>query len=221
MKSRIVEIVDIVSLEMKSLGENLTSWNRHFIVFAQHVRSEGSRGVPWVPWNPSFEGLPSKILCANIYVNYAHTRATHFSFTVAITHVCPLNNFLYQEFDARMTYVHIYTTRSTWQPQRQWAKRESELKQRFYSCIDPTEARVGDMLSVCERFFSPRHMRITSCYAASVTRSGVTLWFCGLQTQQLGLVVGRPTFAISPQEYTRKDFRRSLNFPGGHAPRSL
>ena len=23
-------------------------------------------GVPWVPWNPSFEGLPSKILCANV-----------------------------------------------------------------------------------------------------------------------------------------------------------
>ena len=23
-------------------------------------------GVPWVPWKPSFEGLPSKILCANV-----------------------------------------------------------------------------------------------------------------------------------------------------------
>ena len=23
-------------------------------------------GVHWVPWNPSFEGLPSKILCANV-----------------------------------------------------------------------------------------------------------------------------------------------------------
>ena len=23
-------------------------------------------GVPWVLWNPSFEGLPSKILCANV-----------------------------------------------------------------------------------------------------------------------------------------------------------
>ena len=23
-------------------------------------------GVPWVPWNPSFKGLPSKILCNNI-----------------------------------------------------------------------------------------------------------------------------------------------------------
>ena len=23
-------------------------------------------GVPYVPWNPSFEGLPSKILCANV-----------------------------------------------------------------------------------------------------------------------------------------------------------
>ena len=23
-------------------------------------------GFSWVPWNPSFEGLPSKILCANV-----------------------------------------------------------------------------------------------------------------------------------------------------------
>ena len=23
-------------------------------------------GVQWVPWNPAFEGLPSKILCANV-----------------------------------------------------------------------------------------------------------------------------------------------------------
>ena len=33
--------------------------------------------------------------------------------TVAITQVCQL---LYQEFDARMAYVHVYTTTSTWQP---------------------------------------------------------------------------------------------------------
>ena len=26
----------------------------------------GGGGFQWVPWNPSFEGLPSKILCANI-----------------------------------------------------------------------------------------------------------------------------------------------------------
>ena len=44
-------------------------------------------GVPWVPWNPAFEGLPSKLLCA--------------------THVCQLNNLLYQELDARMAYVHV------------------------------------------------------------------------------------------------------------------
>ena len=47
-------------------------------------------GVPWVLWNPSFEGLPSKILCANVYEHYTHTGATHFSFTVAIMHVCQL-----------------------------------------------------------------------------------------------------------------------------------
>ena len=70
-----------------------------------YLSSSGSRGVPWVPWNPSFEGLPSKN--TTYYVDHAHTGATHFSFTVAITHVCQLNNFLYQEFDAHMAYVHV------------------------------------------------------------------------------------------------------------------
>ena len=45
-------------------------------------------GVQWVPWNPSFEGLPLQ----TYYVHYAHTRAAHFSFTVAITHDLPRNN---------------------------------------------------------------------------------------------------------------------------------
>ena len=44
--------------------------------------------------------------------------------TVAITHMCQL---LYQEFDMRMAHVHIYTTRSMWQQQRQWVKQASEL----------------------------------------------------------------------------------------------
>ena len=59
-------------------------------------------GVPWVPWNPSFEGLLSKMLSANVLCTlYAHTGATHLSFTVATTHV-------YQEFDVRVAYVHVY-----------------------------------------------------------------------------------------------------------------
>ena len=44
----------------------------------QTVYSDGSRGVPWVPWNPTFEGLPSQILgksaCANVIMyTMAHT----------------------------------------------------------------------------------------------------------------------------------------------------
>ena len=43
------------------------------------------------------------------------------------------------------------------------------------------------------------------------------LQFCELQTQQLGLAVGCPTFAIPPQEYTRNDLRMSeiQNLPRG------
>ena len=45
-------------------------------------------GVPWVPWNPSFEGLPSKILCANILCTLcSHMELRTSASTVAIMHV--------------------------------------------------------------------------------------------------------------------------------------
>ena len=52
---------------------------------------------------PSFEVLPSKPLCANVLL----TLRLHWSYapTIAITHACQLNNFVYQEFDARVAYV--------------------------------------------------------------------------------------------------------------------
>ena len=62
-----------------------------------------------------FEGLHLKILCANI----PGTLHPHWSYAVAIAHVCQLNNFLYQEFNARMAYI---------------AQEVSELKQRFMHC---------------------------------------------------------------------------------------
>ena len=37
-------------------------------------------GVPRVPWNPSFEGLPSKMLCANVRIRRAH--GLHVALTV-------------------------------------------------------------------------------------------------------------------------------------------
>ena len=52
---------------------------------------------------PAFE----KYYAQTYFVDHAHTGATHFSFTVALKHVCQFNNFLYQEFDARMAYVHV------------------------------------------------------------------------------------------------------------------
>ena len=60
-------------------------------------------------------------------------------------------------------------------PSEQWAKRASKLKQSFCSCIAPSAAREGDMLSISMRaLIFPCLMWITSCFAASVTQSGVT-----------------------------------------------
>ena len=64
--------------------------------------------------------------------------------TVEITHLCQL---LYQEFDARMAYIRgsIY-----YQKQVVTMKTVSDASERIkaYSCIAPSAARDGDMLSV-------------------------------------------------------------------------
>ena len=74
------------------------------------------RGFNGFHGEPLLKGCLRKYYAQTYYVHYSHTRATHFSFTVPIMHMCQLNNFLYQKFDACMTYVHVYTTRNAWQP---------------------------------------------------------------------------------------------------------
>ena len=94
------------------------------------------------------KGCIWKYYAQTYQVHYTHTGATHLSFTVAIAHVCQLNNFLYQEFNTRMAYI---------------AQEVSELKQRFYSCIAPFAA-------ICYQYESAY---FPSCFAASVARNRV------------------------------------------------
>ena len=63
--------------------------------------------------------------------------------TVAITHVCQL---LYQEFDARMGYVHV----KYYQKHVATIETMSKVNERIkaYSCIVPSAAWDGDMQSV-------------------------------------------------------------------------
>ena len=92
--------------------------------------------VHWVPWNPSFEELPSKILCANILC----TRRSHWSKALQL----PISdNARVSTPLSRIRRAHGLCSRIM-----------SELKQRFYSCNTPSAAKDGDMLSVWERLFS-------------------------------------------------------------------
>ena len=114
--------------------------------------SGGSRGVPWVPWNPSFEGLPSKLLCANIlctllshwsYALQVHSSnnacvSTQFSCIKNLTCACPRCTYILPEACGN----HRYNM--------------SEASER-------TKAKVF-----------PRLTWMTSCFAASVAQSGVT-----------------------------------------------
>ena len=96
-------------------------------------------GVPWVPWNLCFEGLPLKIL----YANALPTLRLHWSY--ALPHVCQLQH---QEFDARMGYVHVNTR--YYQKHVQTIETMSEASERIkaYLCIAPSAARDSDMQSV-------------------------------------------------------------------------
>jgi len=72
-------------------------------------------GVPWVLWNPSFEGLPSKILCANVL----RTLPSHWNYALQ----------LHSSNNARMSpHSCIKYLIRTWPTCRyKWAKRASEL----------------------------------------------------------------------------------------------
>ena len=91
--------------------------------------------------DPSFEGLPSKILCANVL----RTLRSHWSYALQ----------LHSSNNARVSpHSSIKYSIRAWPTCRyKWAKQASELKQRFYSCIASSAARDGDMLSVRERNF--------------------------------------------------------------------
>ena len=96
--------------------------------------------------NPSLEGLPSKILCANVLrIHYAHTGATHFNFNSSNN--ARVSTPVSRIRRAHGLYVHVYTTRSTWQPLVETMSKASE-RIKAYSCIAPSAVRDGDMLSV-------------------------------------------------------------------------
>ena len=129
--------------------------------------------------------------------------------TAAIMHVCQLVN------QTRTWPACTYIL-----PQARGNHRDNERSERIkaYSCTAPSAARDADMRYQYKSAFFPRLTQIISCFAVSAHE------VCGLQTQQPGLAVRRPTFVISPQEYARNDLKRSeiQNFPwGGHAPRPL
>ena len=78
--------------------------------------------------------------------------------------------------------------------------------------------RDGDMLSVRERIF-PRDCNHCSLCGPKWSHAFNSASF---KHNKLGLAVGRPIFAISPQDYARNDLRRSeiQNFPGGACPQT-
>ena len=78
-------------------------------------------------------------------------------------------------------------------------------------------ARDGDMLSVRERIF-PRDYKHCSLCGPKWSHAFNSTSF---EHNKLGLAVGRPIFAISPQDYARNDLRSEIqNFPGGVCPQT-
>ena len=159
------------------------------------------RGFHGFHGTPLFEGLLSKILSANVLCTlYVQTGAAHLSFTVAITH-------MYQEFDTREAYVHVYIETISEANERMKAK----------VCIAPSAAIGMVICYLHESTYFPapyvNNQLLCSLFA---------LKFFSLPAQQVDLVIGHLTFGISPQEYTRNDLRRSEipNFPWWACPQT-
>ena len=115
-----------------------------------YLSSGRSRGVPWVPWNPSFEGLPSKILCANIL----RTLLSHWSYALQVhssNNACVLTQFSCIKNSTcacpRCTYI---LPEACGNHRDNMSEASERTKARFYPCIAPSAARDGNMLSVYE-----------------------------------------------------------------------
>ena len=68
-------------------------------------------GVPWVPWKPSFEGLPPKFYAQTFYLLYAHTGAMHFSFNSSNNARVSTPVSRIRRAHGVAIYVHVNTTR--------------------------------------------------------------------------------------------------------------
>ena len=60
--------------------QTVVSYRDVYLYSTQTLAVADPEGVHWVPWNPSFEELPSKILCANIQ----RTRRSHWSYALQL-----------------------------------------------------------------------------------------------------------------------------------------
>ena len=150
-----------------------------------------------------------------------HTGATHFSFKVAITQ--DLNSII-SCIDARMTYVHVYTTRSieTMSEARERIKAKAFF---FIHAMHPFQLGMAIYAISMRALIFPRLARITSCCAPSATRSGVTpliLRACPNAATRFSL--GRPTFCnfhpkSTPETISEGQNNKIFLGGGGHAPR--
>ena len=107
-----------------------------------------------VPWNPSLEGIPSKILCAIVVrSNCSYALQLHSSNSARVS--TPSPRFSRREpgdeangLCARIYYQKHVATIET------MSEASERIKARVIFMHAPYAARDGDMLSVCERLFS-------------------------------------------------------------------
>ena len=93
------------------------------------------------------------------YIHYAHTRATHFSFTLAITHNLPVHvnsiiSCIKNSMRAWPTCTYILSEAHGNHRDNERSEERIKAKFFFYLCNAPSAARDGDMLSVWEDLFS-------------------------------------------------------------------
>ena len=155
--------------------------------FLEHIQWRIQRGFNGFHGTALLKCCLRKYYAQTYYVHYTHTRAMHFSFTVAVTP-------LVSTHVSRIRRAHDLRARINCQKHMTTIETMSEARER-------TKAKVLFMhCSICSWWYAismralifPRLMQITQA-AMQPLRPKVEsrLWFCGPQTQQLGLVVAR------------------------------
>ena len=165
------------------------------------------RGFNGFHGTPLLKGCLRKYYAQTYYVHYTHTRATHFSFTVAITpHV--------STHVSRIRRAHDLPEEHDNHRDNERSERANESKD-FIHALLPLQLGMVICYQYESAYFPAPYAANPSCYAASATRSGVTPLILRGPNTTTRFSSSRPTFGNFTTRIHQKRSQKVFAAGGG------